>query len=43
MSRLLTVPSQISDGRTEYRLGAIDSKDYPDIDLSQDAPYLKLR
>ncbi|MGI6735262.1 MAG: DNA polymerase III subunit beta [Tenericutes bacterium ADurb.Bin239] len=28
--------AQISDGRTEYRLGAIDSKDYPDIDLSQD-------
>lgn len=28
--------AQISDGRTEYRLGAIDSKNYPDIDLSQE-------
>ena len=27
--------AQISDGRTEYRLGAIDAKDYPDLDLSK--------
>lgn len=27
--------AQISDGRTEYRLGAIDSKEYPDLDLSK--------
>ncbi len=27
--------AQISDGRTEYRLGAIDSADYPDLDLSK--------
>ncbi len=27
--------AQISDSRTEYRLGAIDAKDYPDLDLSK--------
>ncbi len=27
--------AQISDGRTEYRLGAIDAVDYPDLDLSK--------
>lgn len=27
--------AQISDGRTEYRLGAIDAADYPDLDLSK--------
>ncbi len=34
--------AQISDGRTEYRLGAIDSKDYPDIDLSQDGTVFEI-
>ncbi|OQC10970.1 MAG: DNA polymerase III subunit beta [Tenericutes bacterium ADurb.Bin087] len=34
--------AQISDGRTEYRLGAIDSKDYPDIDLSQDGTIFEI-
>lgn len=34
--------AQISDGRTEYRLGAIDSKDYPDIDLSQEGTLFEI-